>query len=175
MENVYFDDVETDSLVDNVVDPSEQADARDPDNVLDPILAGSSNVLTAGLQTDADARQTAAPDAGQRTEGFERLARPAARQPSAASGAMVCRPPTERSAEDPSEVMYYGPHPLASGAMFMDHGTDRGREFGSLMGPSSSPRQLERVVASVVGDSTPTTTGAHSYMYNHNSYFHHSG
>ena len=41
MENVYFEDVETDSLVDNVVDPSEHADARDPDNVLDPILAGS--------------------------------------------------------------------------------------------------------------------------------------
>ena len=55
MENVYYD-VETDSTVDNVVDPSDHADARAPDNVEEPILAGSLNVLTAGLQTDADAR-----------------------------------------------------------------------------------------------------------------------
>ena len=77
MEKVYYD-VETDSTVDNVIEPSDHADARDPDNVLDPILAGSLNVLTSGLQTDADARQTAAPDAGQRTEGFGLLERPAA-------------------------------------------------------------------------------------------------
>ena len=80
MENVYFD-VETDSTVDNVVDPSDNADARAPDNGEEPILAGSLNVLTTGLQTDADARQAAAPDAGQRTEGFELLDFPAARQP----------------------------------------------------------------------------------------------
>jgi len=55
MENMYFD-VETDSTVDNVVDPSDHADARAPDNVEEPILAGSLNALTAGLQTDADAR-----------------------------------------------------------------------------------------------------------------------
>jgi len=51
MENVYFD-VETDSTVDNVVDLSDHADARAPDNVQEPILAGSLNTLTAGLQTD---------------------------------------------------------------------------------------------------------------------------
>jgi len=78
MENVYFD-VETDSTVDNVVDPSDHTDARAPDNVEEPILVGSLNVLTAGLETDADARQAAAPDAGQRTEGFELLDNPAAR------------------------------------------------------------------------------------------------
>ena len=127
MENVYFD-VETDSTVDNVIDPSEHADA---DNVLDPVLAGSLNVLTSGLQTDADTRQAAAPDAGQRTEGFERLDRPVARLPSAASEAVVSRQPTEQSAMDPSGVTCYGPHPLASGAMFMDQGGDRGREFGT--------------------------------------------
>ena len=40
MENVYYD-VETDSTVDNVIEPSDHADARAPDDVLDPILAGS--------------------------------------------------------------------------------------------------------------------------------------
>ena len=55
MENVYFD-VETDSTVDNVVDLSDHADACAPDNVEELVLAGSLNVLTAGLQTDADAR-----------------------------------------------------------------------------------------------------------------------
>ena len=72
MENVYYD-VETDSTVHNVVDPSDHADARAPDNVEEPILEGNLNVLTTGLQTDADAHQAAAPDAGQRTEGFELL------------------------------------------------------------------------------------------------------
>ena len=127
MENVYYD-VETDSTVDNVIEPSDHADARDPDNVLDPILAGSLNVLTSGLQTDADARQAAAPDAGQRIEGFELLERPAARQPSAASEAAASRQPTEQSAVDPNGVTYYGP--LVSGAMFMDQGTDRGGSLG---------------------------------------------
>jgi len=51
MENAYFD-IETDSTVDNVVDPSDHADfrAHAPDNVQEPILAGSFNTLTAGLQ-----------------------------------------------------------------------------------------------------------------------------
>ena len=48
MEKVYFD-VEADSTVDNVIEPSDHADPRDPDNVLDPILAGSMNMLTSGL------------------------------------------------------------------------------------------------------------------------------
>ena len=63
------------------MDPSDHADARAPDSVEEPILAGSFNVLTVGLQTDADAHQAAAPDAGQHTEGFELLDNPAARQP----------------------------------------------------------------------------------------------
>jgi len=55
MENVYFD-VETDSTVDNVLDPSDHTDARAPDNVQEPILVESLNALTAGLQTDAQPR-----------------------------------------------------------------------------------------------------------------------
>ena len=145
MENVYYD-VETDSTVDNVVDPSDHADARALDNVEEPILAGSLNVLTAGLQTDADARQAAAPDAG--------------RQPSAASEAAASRQPTEQSAVDPSGVTHYGPHPSVPGAMFMDQGGDRGREFGSLMDLNLSQQHFERAVASVLGDPMPTTTGA---------------
>ena len=88
MQNMYYD-VETDSTVDNVIEPSDHAGARAPDNVEEPIFAGSLNVLTSGLQTDTDARQAAAPDAGQRTEGFELLDYPAARQPSAASEAVA--------------------------------------------------------------------------------------
>ena len=118
MEKVYYD-VETDSTVDNVIEPSDHADPRDPDNVLDPILAGSLNMLTSGLQTDADACQTAAPDAGQRAQGAELLERPVASQPSAASVAAASRQPTEPSAVVPTGVTYYGPHSLASGAMFM--------------------------------------------------------
>jgi len=149
MENMYFD-VETDSTVDNVVDPSDHADARAPDNVEEPIMAGSSNVLTAGLQIDADARQAAAPDAGQRTEGFELLENPAARQPSAAPEAAASRQPTEKSAVDPSGVTHFGPHPLVSVAMFMDQGGDCGRELGGLMDPSLSQQHFERAVASVL-------------------------
>jgi len=123
MENVYFD-VETDSTVDNVVDPSDHADAHAPDNVQEPILAGSLNTLTAGLQTDADACQAAARDAGQRTEGFELLENPAARQPSVALEAVASHQGTEQPAVDPSGVTHFGPHPLVSGAMFMDQGGD---------------------------------------------------
>ena len=86
-------------------------------------------MLTAGLQTDEDARQAAAPDAGQRTEGFELWENPAARQPSAASEAAASRQPTEQSAVDPSGVAHFGPHPLVSGAMFMDQGGDRRRNL----------------------------------------------
>ena len=39
MENVYYD-VETDSTVDHVIEPSDHADARAPDNVLEPIFGG---------------------------------------------------------------------------------------------------------------------------------------
>ena len=42
MENVYYD-VKTDSTVDNVIEPSDHADARAPDKVEDPILVGSLN------------------------------------------------------------------------------------------------------------------------------------
>jgi len=159
MENVYFD-VETDSTVDNVVDPSDHADVRAPNNVQEPILAGSLNTMTAGLQTDADVRQAVAPDAGQRTEGFELFENPAARQPSVALEAAASRQGTEQSAVDPRGVTHFGPHPLASGAMFMDQGGDRRRELGGLMDPGLSQKHFERAVTSILGKSTPTTTGA---------------
>ena len=47
--------------------------------------------------------------------------------------------------------------------MFMDHGGDRGRELGGLMDPSLSQQHFERAVASVLGESTPTTTGAQTH------------
>ena len=45
----------------------------------------------------------------------------------------------------------------------MDQGGDRGREFGSLMDPSLSQQHFEQAVASVLGGSTPTTTGAQTH------------
>ena len=127
MENVYFD-IDTDSTVENVVDPSVHADfcTHAPDNMQEPILAGSLNAVTAGLQTDMDVRQAAAPDAGQRTEGFELFRDPAASQPSVTLEAAASRQGTEQSAVDLSRVTHFGPHSLASGAMFMDQGGDRG-------------------------------------------------
>ena len=79
------------------------------------------------------------------------------------SEAAASRQPTEPSAVDPTGVTYYGPLSLASGAMFVDQGTDRGREFGSLMDPSLSQQNFERAVASVLGRSMPTTTGAQTH------------
>jgi len=159
MENVYFD-VETDSTIENVVDPSDHADfrAHAPDNVQEPILAGSLNAVTAGLQTDADARQAAAPDAGQCTEGFELFRDPAASQPSVTVEAAASRHGTEQSAVVSSGVTHFGPHSLASGGMFMDQGGDRGRELGGLIDPCLSQQHFERAVTSLWGESTPMTT-----------------
>jgi len=57
--------VESDSTVDNVVDPSDHSDFRVhlQDNEQEPILAGSRDAVTVGLWSGADARQPAAPDA----------------------------------------------------------------------------------------------------------------
>jgi len=85
-------------------------------------LAGSFDVVTAGLQTDTDARQAAAPDADYLAKGFEPFGDPAAIQPSVALEVMASRHGTEPSAMDPSGVMHFRPHSLASGAMFMDQG-----------------------------------------------------
>jgi len=161
MDNEFYD-VETDRTVENVMDPSDHADfrAHAQDNVQEPISAGSFNAVTAGLQTDAGARQAVALDAGHLAEGFGLFRDPAASQPSVALEAMASRHGTEQSAVDPSGVTHFGPHPLASGAMFMDQGGDRGRELGSFADPCLPRQHFERAVTSVWGGSMPTTMGA---------------
>jgi len=161
----HFYDVETGSTVENVVDPSDHADFRAhvQDNVQEPILAGSLNAVTVGpvgLQTDADARQAAAPDAGHLAAGFELFRDPAAGQHSVALEAMASRHGTEQSVVDPGGVTHYGPHSLASGAMFMDQSGDWGRELENLVDPCLPRQHFERAVTSNWGSSTPTTTGA---------------
>ena len=88
--------------------------------------------------------------------------------------AVASRQGTEQSAVDLSGVTHFGLHPLASRAMFMDQGGDHGREFGGLMDPSLPQQHFERAVASVLGESTPTTTGAQTCTTT-TQYFHHSG
>ena len=66
-----------------------------------------------------DACQPVAPDAGYFTGGFELSGVPAATQPNAALAAVASHHGPEQSAMDPSGVTHFGPHSLASGAMFM--------------------------------------------------------
>jgi len=61
---------------------------------------------------------------------------------------------------NPVEVTYYGPHPSASAAMFMDHSSRPGSELGGFMDPCSSRQLVERAVTSNWGNVIPTMTGA---------------
>jgi len=161
MEN-EFGDVETDSTVDNVMDPSDHADfcADAQDKAQEPIMAGSFDAVAAGLWTDADACQAIAPDAGYLAEGFEPFRDPATIQPSVALEAMASRHGTEQSAMDLSRVTHFGLHPLASGAMFMDLRGDQGRELGGFVDLCLPRQHFERAVTSIWGGSMPTTTSA---------------
>ena len=90
--------VETDNVADlvlnvhDLVDPMDHiADLRVQalDKKAEPILAGSAEAMTVGPQTDVDARQAAAPDAGYIAEGFEPYGDPTVTQPSMALEAMA--------------------------------------------------------------------------------------
>jgi len=122
MEN-ELGNVETDSVADlvlhvrDIVDPTDHiADlrARVLDNEWDLILAGSTDAVTVGPRTDADAHQATAPDTDYIAEGFEPLGDPTFIQPSVALEDMANSHGAEQSAMDPIGVTHFGPHLLAS-------------------------------------------------------------
>jgi len=161
--------VETDSVADlvlnvrDLVDPTDHiADSRAHalDNEGDTISAGSADVVTVGPRTDADTHQAAAPNAGYIAEGFEPFGDPTVIQPSVALEAMANHHGAEQSAMDPIGVTHFGPHSLASGAMFMDQSSEQGRELGGFADLCLARQSFERVAMLNWGGSTPTTTGA---------------
>jgi len=117
-----------------------------------PILAGSTEAVTAGPQTDADA--------GYIAEDFEPFGDPAVIQPGVALEAVASHHGAEQSAMDPVGVTYFGPHPSASRAMFMDQSSERGSELGGFADPCLPRQSFERVVTSNWGGPTLTTTSA---------------
>jgi len=168
MEN-EMGNVETDSVADlllnvrELVDPTGHiADSRAHalDDEGGPILAGSADAVTVGPWTNVDAHQAAAPDASYITEGFEPFGDPAVIQSSVALEAVANRHGAKQSAMDPIGVTHFGPHSLASGAMFMDQSSEQGRELGGFADLCLARQSFERVAMLNWGGSTPTTTGA---------------
>jgi len=168
MEN-EMGNVETDSVADLVLNVPELVDPTDHiadlcthalDNAGDLILAGSADAVTVGPQTEADARQAIAPDTGYITEGFEPFGDPTVIQPSVALEALANRHGAEQSAMDPVGVTHFGPHSLASGAMFMDQSGKWGSELGGYVDPCLARQSFERAAMSNWGGPSPTTTGA---------------
>jgi len=164
-----FEEVETDSTVDNTLD---QMDTSDPEihfraqaRGIDAgqLLAGNFGPVAVGPRTDADARQAAAPDTfGHVGSHFSLRGSRAATPPSAAAETNgVWRGPAY-STPYPAEVMHYGPHPAVSGAAVVDKSAVVGSDLGCFVGSSSSRPGVEIVVTSNLGVTTPTTTGAHT-------------
>jgi len=162
-----FEDVETDSTVDNTL---EQMDTSDPEiqfralaHGIDAgqLLAGDIGPVAVGPQTDVDARQAADPNTLGHviTRLMPRHDR-AATAPSAAAEANGVWRGTAHSTPYSAEVMHYGPHHAASGAAVVDQSAVVGSELGCFVGPSLSRSVVERVVTSNWGETTPTTTGA---------------
>jgi len=161
--------VETDSVADlvlnvcDIVDPTDHITdscARALDNEGGLILAGSVDAVTVGPRTDADARQAVTPDTGYIAEGFQPFGDPTVIQPSVALEAMANCHGAEQSALDLSGVTHFGPHSLASGAMFMDQSGEQGRELGGFADPCLAQQSFEPAATSNWGGLTPTTTGA---------------
>jgi len=164
-----FEEIETDSTIDNTVD---QMDTSDPEihfraqaRGIDAgqLLAGNLGPVAVGLRTDADVRQAAAPDTfGHVGSHFSPRGSHAATTPSAAAEANgVWRGPAY-STPYPAEVMHYGPYPAVSGAAVVDQSAIVGSELGCFVGSSSSRSGVEIVVTSNWGVTMPTTTGAHT-------------
>jgi len=123
------------------------------------ILVGSADVVTVGPRTDADVHQAADPNVGHIAAGFEPRGDPAVTPLSVAFEARADRHAAEHSTPYPVEVVYYGPHPSASGAMFMGHSSRTGSELGGFVDPCLSRQLVERAVTSNWGEVIPTTTG----------------
>jgi len=164
-----FDNIKMDSTLE--YNPG-QRDASDPEIELrahahgidaGQLLAGSTDTLAEGLQTDADVRQAADPNVGHWPVGFTPRGDPAATPPSAAAEASAAwRRQTTHSMPYPTTDAYYGPHPSVSGATVVDQSSAMGSDLGCYVGPSSLRPGVERVAVSTWGAFTPTTTGAHT-------------
>jgi len=163
-----FENVETDSTVDNTL--GQMVDMSDPDiefhahargRDAGQLLAGSGETMAVGPRTDTDAHQAADPNiVGHLAISFAPWGDLVATPPSAAAEASAAWHGTTHSTPYPTEVAYYGPHPLASGAAYAGQISAMGSELGCFVGPSLSRPGVERVVISNWGEVTPTTTGA---------------
>jgi len=141
-------------------DPIAELHVHALDKEVDPILAGSAEAMAVGPRTDVDARQADAPDVGHIIEGFEPLGDPTVIQPSVAFEAVANLYGAEQSAMNPIGAVYFGPHPSASGAMFMDQSSEQGSELGGFSDPCLPQESFERAVTSNWGGPMPMTTGA---------------
>jgi len=173
-----FEDVETDSTVDNTL---EQMDTSDPEiqfralaRGMDAgqLLVGDVGPVAMGPRTDADACQAADSNtlghlAARLTPRDDLAATP----PSAAAEANGVWHGMAHSTPYPAEVMHYGPHHAASRATVVDQSAVVGSELGCFVGPSSSRPGVERVVTSNWGDTTPTTIGC-PHKHNGHCHFH---
>jgi len=140
-----FEDVETDSTVDNTLDQMDTSDPEIQFRVLargmdaGQLLAGDVGPVAVGPRTDADARQAADPDTvGHLATCLTPRGDLAATPPSAAAEANGVWHGMAHSTPYPAEVMHYGPHHAASGAAVVDQGAVMGSELGCFVGPSSS-------------------------------------
>ena len=164
MENVESN-IEINSVIDLELEVSEdpmnsisELHAVALDKEVDPILAGTAEAMAVGPRTDADARQTAAPEVGHFAGGFEPRREATAVQRSVAIGAIACHDGEEQSAMYPIGYLYFGPQASASGAMFVDSSSEQGRELGTFEGPCSPHQHFEQALTSIWASTTPTTS-----------------
>jgi len=93
-------------------------------------------------------RPATAPDVGHIAEGFEPRGDPTVIQPSMAVEAEANRHGAEQSVMNLIGVTYFGPHPSAFGAMFMDQSSEWGSELGGFADPCLPRQSFKRAVAS---------------------------
>jgi len=133
--------VETDSTVDfnvsilNTTDPDVEIRVHARVKNAGQFLAGNAEAVTVGPGTDADARQATDPNVGHFATGFAPRRDPAATLPSVAFEVSADRRGTGHSTPNPLEVAYYGPHPSASGAVYMGQSSVMGSELGCFVDP----------------------------------------
>jgi len=162
----HFERVETDSTVDNTIsnmdtsDPEIEIRAHAQGRDAGQLLAGSAETVAVGPRNDADARQVADPKVGHLIVGFAPRGDPVATPPGAAAEASAAWRRTIHSTPYPTEVVYYGPHPSASGAVYAGQSSAMGSEVGCFVGPSSSRLPVERAITPNWGEVTPMTMGA---------------
>jgi len=126
------------------------------------LSAGITDSAAVGQRSDVDARQPADPSIGRWPVGFVPQSDPAATPPSAAAEASaVWRVQTHSTPYlTTTEVTYYGPHPLLSGAVGVVQSSTTESRLGCFVDPSSAQLAGGSATAPSWGEFTPTTTGA---------------